>query len=190
MSVSDVLLNAMRQMGSDEQPVTRLATVTGGTATTVTVQFDGEGSASSRSYLKTYAGAAVGDRAVMLRVGSTWVAVARIAAPVVGPTTPGDWSGTLSSNASQVFKTGGVATLVVNIVHGSASGANNAILVLPTSCAVPQNLYFWGVDSGSGGSVPMYLITTGGNTFLQFVFSRPAGAGTLGVITYVTTAAG
>lgn len=78
--VSDVLLRAMREARPEELPGTRLATLTGGTADNkyVFVQFDGESVASTRPYPKMYAPVAVGDRVVMLRVGSTWVALSRI----------------------------------------------------------------------------------------------------------------
>lgn len=56
----------------------RLATVTGGTATTVTVRFDGEAAASTKPYRKTYAPAFGGDRVIMLGVGNSWVAIGRI----------------------------------------------------------------------------------------------------------------
>lgn len=72
------LLEALRAAQADPEGPTRLATVTGGSATTINVRFDGETAASSRSYPKIYAPAAVGDRVIMLRTGSTWTALGRI----------------------------------------------------------------------------------------------------------------
>lgn len=72
------LYAAMRATIPGPEVTTRLATVTGGTATTVSVQFDGEATASARAYPKTYAPAVGGDRVVMVRTGSTWTAVGRI----------------------------------------------------------------------------------------------------------------
>lgn len=79
MTALDPLLGALAAAREgDGGELVRLATVTGGTSTTVSVRFDGESVASARAYRKLYAPAFVGDRVVMLRAGTTWVAVARI----------------------------------------------------------------------------------------------------------------
>lgn len=74
----DPLLEALRAAGEEPDGPVRLATVTGGSSTTINVRFDGEASASSRAYPKTYAPAYVNDRVIMLRTGSTWTAIGRI----------------------------------------------------------------------------------------------------------------
>lgn len=69
---SDLLLKAIRDAQPDLDSQTALATVTGGNASGYLVLFDGEASASTRRYLAV-TGAVVGDRVVMLKVGSTWI---------------------------------------------------------------------------------------------------------------------
>jgi hypothetical protein len=81
--VTDSILSPVvalaKSMQRTDVPVTRLATVQGGNSYSVTVKFDGETATSGKSYRKCYAPANIGDRVVMVRSGSTWVAMARIA---------------------------------------------------------------------------------------------------------------
>lgn len=74
----DPLLEALRAAREEPDGPVRLATVTGGSSTTINVRFDGEANASSRAYPKTYAPAYVNDRVIMLRTGSTWTAIGRV----------------------------------------------------------------------------------------------------------------
>lgn len=81
------LVEALKAAGGPQAATTRLATVTGGTETTISVRFDGETIASPRAYPKVYAPAAVGDRVVMMRAGSSWVAIARVPTSSTAPDT-------------------------------------------------------------------------------------------------------
>lgn len=78
MSFDDMLLGALRDSQRPPQTQTRLATVVGYDATTVAVRFDGESAMSPRSYPLTFGPVRSGDRIVMLRAGSSWVAVGRV----------------------------------------------------------------------------------------------------------------
>lgn len=65
---------------NDRVALTALATVTGTSGTSVLVQFDAEGSASTKPYkrLASYT-PANGDRVLLLRSGSTWVVLGKLA---------------------------------------------------------------------------------------------------------------
>lgn len=73
----DPLLQALREAGAPPATTTRLATVAYIGPDGATITFDGESSASARSY-KALQTVAAGDRVVMLRSGSTWVVAGRV----------------------------------------------------------------------------------------------------------------
>lgn len=81
----DAMLAAMREAKVDPVAPTRLATVTARSAAGVNVQFDGESIASTRTY-RAIGSAAVGERVVMLSVGTSWVMVGGIGAGGIGYT--------------------------------------------------------------------------------------------------------
>lgn len=73
------LIEAIRRSQPEQEPVTRLATVTGGGTDQVFVRFDGESATSGRPY-KRHAlyYPVVNDRVLLLRAGSSWVVVGKI----------------------------------------------------------------------------------------------------------------
>lgn len=75
------LIKALQSAGETQPGApTALATITNLSSAGALVLFDGESVASSRRYLITGSGGAVGDRVVMHRVGSTWVVGAKVQA--------------------------------------------------------------------------------------------------------------
>lgn len=72
MEPAEIIAQALRETSSTPDPPTRLGTVTARNAGGVRVQFDGESAAGIRDYL-TMTSVEIGERVLMLRVGSTWV---------------------------------------------------------------------------------------------------------------------
>lgn len=180
--VADKLLRAIRDAQPDDETPTRLATVTGGTNSTLLVRFDGEATASTRQYPLMFTPVRVGDRVVMLRVGSTWVVAGRVGVDVAESYTPGDFSGTLSSNSSVVRREGRNVHLHVDIRHGASGVAANA-RVLAVGQAPGVSVYNGGVlNRDTGGAVGMYVSSDG---YLQYVFAAAAGSGVLGTFNWI-----
>jgi hypothetical protein len=139
-------------------PTTRLATVTGGTSTTVTVRFDGEANASTRAYVKTYAPAAVGDRVLMEAVGSTWVATARVPQSAAQSPDTGWVTCAVDPNASQLaygcaaLRRNGFVTLVIELTVNLAWGTGYGLCFLPVGFYPARRLWFdlWASGAGPG----------------------------------------
>lgn len=74
------LVEAIRSNKGQSVNVVTLATVTGTSGANILVQFDGEGSASTKQYRRLVGSSqTIGNRVVMLRVGSTWVSLGALA---------------------------------------------------------------------------------------------------------------
>lgn len=140
MSVLDPLLEALHEGRHVEAP-TRMAVVTAVSVSGTTVQFDGEISASQRLY-RAAAPCNVGDRVVMLRVGSTWVIAGPTATLPAGIYRP--W--TLANTGGSIFGAGYSTswTQVGRMVHAHFKGVaiggydGSAIRInLPTPVAAP-----------------------------------------------------
>lgn len=159
------LITALRAAANaGENDLTRIATVTGGTATTISVKFDGESVASSRAYPKLYAPSFVNDRVVMLRTGSTWTAIGRI--PSTSPDTSPDtgWIAlTLASGWSNYGSTweqaayrrlNGVVYLRGLLIQGSGATMNGGALIanLPVGfrSGTDQHLAVGGINGSPG----------------------------------------
>ena len=95
----DSIMEYVHRAQLDPLLTTRLATITAVTATTISVQFDGETSASTKRYRVAGVGGAVGDRVVMLRVGSTWVVANKVQSGPAIETTAANFVGGWSTAA-------------------------------------------------------------------------------------------
>lgn len=179
------LVEAIRRAQADPEPVTRLATITGGTASTVTVRFDGETSASARQYQIVYSGAKGGDRAIMLRVGSTWVAIGSIGSP--GKNVDA-MDLTFTNGCTGVAKLSRRANVVDVVMHANSPagglGGNAAFLIIPAEHRPITNSvsrYKFGVDSATGNSILVYY----NSPYILTTFSRPAGTTTIAEFSWV-----
>jgi hypothetical protein len=81
--VSDVLdpiVEALREASRTEPSPFRLATVTGTAGGGVQVIFDGEGTASTKSYrrLESATGLLATERVLMAKVGTSWVVLGQV----------------------------------------------------------------------------------------------------------------
>lgn len=179
----DPLLEALRAAGAPPDAPTRLATVTNGTSTTLNVRFDGETIASTRAYPKLYAPARIGDRVVMLRAGSTWVAIAKLPTSSSMPQYDTDWTNlTLNSpwlvwdavgqDPVQYRRLNGVTYLRGLIsVNGAASGSQ--ITVVPAGFRPAGGAQSHVLVAGSSGPVILNVSVGGG-------IAHNATAGALG----------
>lgn len=176
---SSVILKAIRDSQPDVDAPTRIATVTGGNPTTVTVVFDGEAVASARSYVKTYSGASVGDRVIMLRSGTTWVAVARIGAPVTSVAVPASGSNTSTSVA---YVNGATLTVYLSVMTTAMNASGAVAAIIPAGIRPPVANYFTGFDGPTGTPMILGFNTSGG---IFYPAGRASGVATLGTLTYV-----
>ena len=161
----DSIMEYVHRAQLDPLLTTRLATITAVTATTISVQFDGETTASSRAYLRTYGPTLVGDRALMLRAGSTWVGVARV--PGRSPDT--GWTNLTPLNSWTVYGVGNPSPgyrRLNGVVHlrgvlGATGAGGVAVANLPVGCRPTSGrLIVAAVSAGGAGS---FSIETNGD---------------------------
>lgn len=174
----EAMIEAFREARTNPSTPTRLATVTGGTQTTVFVRFDGETSPSARAYLKTFAPVGVNDRVLMLRVGTSWVAISRVPTTTQSPDT-GPIACTPYPNVSlapfgmttNAHRRNGFTTVRVELSASAALGAASAIFLLPVGT--------WPIDAvrvncGSPLAVNRnYTLTIGTNGVVTNVHAIP-----------------
>jgi hypothetical protein len=177
---AEIIVKALREAQVPADSPTRLATVTATTPATVTVTFDGDTTPSSRAYVKAYGPSYVGDRAIMLRTGSTWVAIGRLA-PTGGTVATHDtgWNDVPYQNGWFSYDAAAYGTLAVRVINGvtymrglvqnnSSANAGAVVGVLPVGSRPGHNRIFT-MHSG-GGPVNLYVFWTGvvqyaGNSF-------------------------
>lgn len=175
--VGSLLLQAMRETAPGEPPSTRIGTIASVTATGATVTFDGEASASSRTY-RALCSCIVGDRVLLLRAGSSWVVVspittgAQVTVPAFGSFT----------SASKAARDGNTVTLFVDVTATAAAAAGAACAQIPLGLRIKTSTYFVALDATTGASVAMQVATDGG---VYHVAARANGTRTVGMATYV-----
>lgn len=138
------LVEALKAAGEPAAASSRLATVTASDSTGILVRFDGETVASTRRY-KSVGGCRTGDRVLMVRAGSSWVAVGAVGSRAEVPISR--WNGGISPSvnplpADNVLRTShilqsactvpaGAHTAVVSMSLTAGSSINAAALWTP-----------------------------------------------------------
>lgn len=161
--VAKILASAIRDAQPDGETQLRMATVTAFTTGGVTVQFDGEASASTREYKRLEDGQlGVGERAVMLRAGTTWLCIGAIHGAALGPSANVNAGANVTLNGTKVHRRGGFAELQIEQLTATAALAAGAILL-----GVTSNDYLPASNGLMRGTLTNF--TTGGTVLVQIL---------------------
>lgn len=142
--------------------MTKLATVTAVTSTGVTVRFDGETTASSRTY-RTLRRMLVGERAVMIRVGSTYVCAGSISVAADDSWT--NVANTVAVGAVQYRRNGDSVAVWTGGTAATASGTTYTL----TTTALPDVLRpdrQWRAPCSFDGYPGAMVVTTAGHVLI------------------------